>query len=123
MIIEQRAFSILVGLSFLATVLELVRRKKLREEYAWFWLLTGATIFLLAVFEPLVLFLARLVRAQAPTSIIYMLGILFLLLLNLHFSVSISTLKTRLKDLTQKIAISESRISESSFKDKKHNER
>ena len=103
--IEQKIFSIVVGLSILIIILELIRRRKLREEYSWLWIITGIIIFLLSAFDPLFIFLAHLLRAKAPTSVVYILGIIFLVLLNLHFSISISNLKTRLKELTQKIAL------------------
>lgn len=107
MLIEQKIFSILISLSILGIILELVRRRKLHEEYAWLWITTGIIILLLASFDPLIIFITRLFKAQAPTSVIYFLSLVFLLLINLHFSVSISTLKTNLKDLTQKSAILE----------------
>ncbi len=105
--IEQKIFSVVVGLCILIIILELIRRRKLREEYSWFWILTGLAVFLLSALDPLVLFIMGLVKAKAATSIVYMLGIIFLLLLNLHFSVAISNLKTRIKELTQKIALME----------------
>lgn len=110
--IEQKIFSVIVGLSILIIIFELIRRRKLREEYSWFWILTGLVVFLLSVLDPLVLFIMSLVKAKAATSVVYMLGIIFLLLLNLHFSISISNLKTRIKELTQKIALLETECKE-----------
>lgn len=107
MLFEQKIICIVISVIFLLLIIELVRRKKLREEYSLLWILTSIVILLLASFNPLLYFIADLFKAKAPTSVIYMLGIIFLLLINLHFSISISSLKTQVKRLAQKTALLE----------------
>ncbi len=107
---EQKIFSILVSAILFLIILGLIRRRKLREEYALLWFLISIIIFLLAAFEPLLNFIKHLLKAQAATSIVYMLGIFFLLLMNLHFSVTLSNLKNTLKDLAQKVALLDTKL-------------
>jgi hypothetical protein len=113
MSIEQKIFSIIVSVSLLLLILELIRRRKLREEYSVLWFLISMVIIILACSDRVLNFTTRLLKAKAPTSIVYMLGIVFLLLLNLHFSVSLSTLKNKLKELAQRIALLDAHLKKS----------
>ena len=112
--LRQRALAILLSIGLIILIFELVRRKKLREEYSWLWMLSGVVIFVLASWHSLLLSITRLLGIALPASTIFLLGVFFLILINLYFSVKISTLANQLKDLTQKQAILESSIEESS---------
>lgn len=105
--IKQKLLSIILSLILMGFILVLVKKRKLREEYSLLWLITGITIFCFAASEQLIYFIAHLVKAISPVSVIYLLGIMFLMILCLHFSVTISSLKTKLKELTQQIALLE----------------
>ena len=104
---RQKIVAVLIALGILVVILELVRRRKLREEYAALWLLTGVLLLLLAWNYSLLLWLTRLVGAVMPVSTLLFLGILFLLLVSLQFSVRLSTTTRRLKELNQKLALLE----------------
>ena len=45
--IRNRMVALIVSVGMLLLIIELVRRRKLREEYSWLWLLTVSTILLL----------------------------------------------------------------------------
>ena len=38
---QLRYFSIVAGLIIFASIIELVRRRRLREEYSWLWMAAG----------------------------------------------------------------------------------
>ena len=103
-------FAILSGLALLILVLELVRRRRLREEYSWLWLLIAVGYFLVAVWPNLSVWVARLVGSANPTSAFTFLGLLFLFLLSIQFSVQISRLAEQNKDLAQQIAILDAEV-------------
>src|SRR3989442_1636035 len=50
---HQQFFAVLTSIIVFFLILELVRRRRLREEYSWLWLLTGAAMIVLAVWERL----------------------------------------------------------------------
>ncbi|MEA1963816.1 MAG: DUF2304 domain-containing protein [Candidatus Aerophobetes bacterium] len=108
--LRQKIMAISLSVGLLIIIFELVRRKKLREEYSWLWMLTGVIILILAVWYDLLLFIAHLVGAALPASVLFFLGIFFLVLINLYFSVKVSTLTTQVKKLTQEIAILNRRV-------------
>lgn len=105
MLLRQRFFVILMGIGLLVLIFELVRRRKLREEYSWLWMLTGLGIFILAVWHDLLLFITRLIGAALPASTIFFFGVFFLVLINLYFSVKISRLTDQIGKLTQRLAL------------------
>ena len=104
------AFFFSIGMMLL--IVELVRRRKLREEYSWLWLLTGSVIILLLVWFSLLKWITHLIGAIVPSSALFFLAFLFLILVSLHFSVVISKLQDRNKDLAQRYALLELELRE-----------
>ena len=105
--IRNRMVALIVSLGMLLLIIELVRRRKLREEYSWLWLLTVSTILLLTVWFDLLRWITLLIGAMIPSSTIFMLAFLFLIFISLHFSVVISKLTNRNIELAQRYAFLE----------------
>ena len=110
--IRNKVVALAFGIMMLLLVIELVRRRKLREEYSWLWLMTGALILLLALWFDLLKWMTHLVGAITPSSTIFLFAFLFLILISLHFSVVISKLTGQNKDLAQRYAILQSELEE-----------
>jgi hypothetical protein len=106
--IRNEIVALIVGSGMLLLIIELVRRRKLREEYSWLWLLTGAVILILTIWFDLLKWITHLVGAVTPSSTIFLFAFLFLIFISLHFSVVISKLTDRNKDLAQRYALLES---------------
>lgn len=104
---QQKIVALVFSLGLLVLIIELVRRKKLREEYSFLWIITSFFIFLLVVWEGLFKLVMGLLGAQAPASTVFFCGIFFIVLISLHFSVKISRLTNQVKDLAQKLALME----------------
>lgn len=105
-----RANMVLVGSAIAVSlvILELVRRRRLREEYSWLWLLAAILYTLVATWPDFGLWLAHLVGSTNPVSAFAFLALVFLLLLCVQFSVQISRLTEQNKNLTQQLAILDS---------------
>lgn len=97
---------ILVGaLGVFFIVLEMVRRRTLREEYSLLWLLASFIYLVAALWPKSITFLAELIGVSSPVMAILFVGINFLILILIQFSIRLSRLTDRFKDLTQQIAI------------------
>jgi len=107
MTIQQKIFALIIGAGLFLVIIELVRRRKLAEEYSFIWLLTGFGIIVLILWYDLLEWLTRLIGAKTPTTTLFILGFVFLILINLYFSLKITKLTSQVKDLAQKLAISE----------------
>jgi len=105
--IRNKIVALAVGIGLLLIIVELVRRRKLREEYSWLWLLTGAVILLLTVWFDLLKWITHMVGAVMPSSTIFLCAFVFLILISLHFSVVISKLTDRNRELAQRYALLE----------------
>jgi hypothetical protein len=102
--------AILSAVALLLLVLEMVRRRRLREEYSWIWLLTAMGYLLVAVWPNLGVWVAGAIGSDNPQSTFTFIGLLFLFLISIQFSVQISSLTEQNKDLAQQIAILDSEI-------------
>lgn len=110
MLLRQKVVAILLSVGLIILIFELVRRRKLREECSWLWMLTGVVILILAVWYDLLVFITRLIGAALPASTLFFFGVFFLILINLYFSVKISTLTDQIKKLIQELAILTERV-------------
>lgn len=110
--IRNQIIALIVSMGMLILIIELVRRRKLREEYSWLWLLTGAVILILTVWFDLLKWMTHMVGAVTPSSTIFLFAFLFLILISLHFSVVISKLTDRNKELAQRYALLELELKE-----------
>jgi hypothetical protein len=110
--LRNKMLALLIGLGLLLLVIELVRRRKLREEYSWLWLMTGSVVILLSLWFDLLKWITTQVGAIAPSSTIFLFAFLFLIFISLHFSVVISKLTDRNKELAQKFALLELELRE-----------
>ena len=105
MFLHQKIFAIVASILIMIIVVELVRRRRLREEYSWLWLLTGAVIILLVVWYDLLLFITHFIGAIAPTTTLFIFGLLFLMLISLHYSLQISKLSHQVKEMAQQLTL------------------
>ncbi len=97
--------SILICIFLLAYVFELVRRRYLNEEYSVTWLITGLMMLVLSIWDELLQGISELVGATLYTSTLFFFGMLFLVVICLHFSIRISALTNQVRTLTQDIGI------------------
>ncbi len=102
---NQRIFAIIAALGTLLFILELVRRRRLKEEYSWLWILTSMTMIVLVSWYGLIEHISSLIGAVLPTTTLFIFALLFLLLISVHFSTVISRLSQQIRRLTQELAI------------------
>ena len=105
MTMHQRIFAFILAMGLFIFIVDLVRRRKLQEEYAMLWLIAGASIAVLSICYPLVVLITRIIGAAAPMSTLFFLGLFFLISINIHYSVKISRLSKRIKDQAQELAL------------------
>ena len=108
---HQRVVIVLSAFALMVLIFELVRKRRLREEYSWLWLLTGVFILALAfVPEKQLMWLAEGLGSKNPPAAIFFLAFCFVTLLCLQFSVRLSRMTEHVKTLAQKIALLEQDI-------------
>lgn len=100
-----------LGSTFIiAVVVELIRRGRLKEKYAILWLLSGIVMVAVSLARPLWDRLSLAVGVYYPPSFLFLAAIVFLILINLHYSMVISGLTDRSNRLAQEIALLKTEI-------------
>lgn len=101
---KLQIIAIVVSSALLIVILELVRRRRLSERYALLWLGSAAVLLVLSAWSDLLNRVADLVGVATPTNMLFAVAFGFVLLLLLHFSVTISRLSEENKLLAQETA-------------------
>jgi hypothetical protein len=102
--------SIIGSLGIFLTVIELIRRNYLKERYSLIWLAASFLLILFSVWRNLLHFIARTFGIFYPPSFLFLLAIVFLILLLLHFSTIISSLSEKNTRLAQELGVIKSRL-------------
>jgi len=97
--------SVCLSVVLLLYILEMVRRRRLREEYSILWLFGSGVILLLSIKQSWLIYLAQAVGIAYPPSFLFLIGILFIMLILIHFSIAISKLYQMNKRMAQDIAL------------------
>ena len=107
---------ILIGtlsIILLLITFELIRKGRLREEYSILWLFTGVVIWIFSLSPEFFLshFFTRITGVFYLSAVV-LIAFVFLLLIVFHFSVVISKLTDRNKELAQRHALLELEFNE-----------
>lgn len=109
-----------LGLSLITIIFELVRRKKFREELSLAWFAVGMAIMASSVVDLVIDPIAQKLGIGYPPALVFVWVIFFLILALLYFSVLISDLKGKMKELSQKIALLEFKLKEKDKQEDSH---
>lgn len=96
--------SILTSAVLLLYILEMVRRRRLREEYSILWLAGGAVLLVFSLKKDWLEWASNAVGIYYPPSFLFLIGLLFILLILIHFSITISRLYQMNKKMAQELA-------------------
>jgi hypothetical protein len=97
--------SIVFSVVFLIIVIELVRKNKLQERYSLLWILLAMSLLILSLMPPLVDRLAGCLEIKSPPSLLFLLGLVYLVAYNLHLTTVVSSQAEKVTRLAQEIAL------------------
>ena len=104
-LLGQRVEVIILAIIVCALIFELVRRKHLMERYAILWLTAGATVLILGLWQGLLSTLSHAVGIYYPPSALFAVAFVFVLVMLVHFSMTVSRLSDENKVLAQRLAL------------------
>jgi hypothetical protein len=107
MTVHQKIASTLIALVMVGLIFYLVRKRRLREDYALIWIACALAMLGVVWFYQALVLATDLIGARTPTTTLFLFTFIFVLLLCLKFSISLSRLKTQVKELSQKLALLE----------------
>lgn len=89
----------------LAVMVELLRRRQLREKYAALWLLVGLAVLTLAVFPGLLAWVAVALGFEVPANFLFLVALILLLGVTVHLSWELSRVEEETRSLAEDIGI------------------
>jgi len=108
--VRARIFAVVLGLVVSLFVINLVRTKKLKEEFALLWLLTSIVLVLTPLVIDYLDLVAYALGIEYPPALIFLLAIVSLLFILFQFSMRISRFSDQIKVLIQEVAVLRARI-------------
>jgi hypothetical protein len=110
MTVASYIFGILAALITLVVVVEMLRRRRLRERHAVWWLVAGILALIVGVFPSTLEWAASLVGVQVPANLVFFVSIAILFLVCIQHSADLTKLEEQTRVLAEKIAMHDIRL-------------
>ena len=103
---SHRLVLVVIALALMSVlvVLNLLRKRKLREEYALWWFLVVAIAGAFGLFPRVGWWITNAIGASYPFSTLIIFSFVFILFTLIYFSMKVSILSDQVRDLTQNAA-------------------
>lgn len=88
-----------------AVMVDLLRRRQLREKYAVLWLVVGLAVAAIAIFPRLLREVADLFGVKTPSNLLFFVAGLVLLVVCVQLSYEVSRLEDETRALAEEVAI------------------
>jgi len=104
-VIRTHLIAAVCGLVVLAAMVELLRRRQLREKYAILWLGVSVVVVVLAAFPGLLNWVAHRFGIADPPNLLLFAAVLVLLLVAVHLSWEASRLEEETRTLAEEVGL------------------
>jgi hypothetical protein len=113
-----RVVATIVSGAIVFSVVELIRRNRLKEKYSLLWLVASLVILFFSVSRKALETVSLFVGIYYPPSFIFLIASLFLIVINIHFSTVISELSEKNNSLAQEMALLRESLEENARSEK-----
>jgi hypothetical protein len=96
----------------LVVVIELLRRRQLRERHAVWWLMAGTLALITGVFPGVLTWAAGLLGIGIPTNLVFFVSIAILVLVCIQHSAELTRLESKTRTLAESVALLDLRLRE-----------
>ncbi|HEY0258767.1 MAG TPA: DUF2304 domain-containing protein [Lacisediminihabitans sp.] len=103
-------FGIVSALLALGVVVELLRRRQLRERHAIWWLIAGTLALIVGVFPSTLEWAASLIGIEVPLNLVFFVSIAVLFLVCLQHSAELTRLEAKTRTLAERVALQDLRL-------------
>jgi NO-binding membrane sensor protein with MHYT domain len=97
--------AVAVSASLLVLVVELVRRRRLTEEYSFIWIVCAAALLGLSVWRHVLELAATALGVHYPPAVLLLVLTLFVVVVSLYFSVVVSRHQKQIEALVEEVAL------------------
>ncbi|MDJ0324899.1 DUF2304 domain-containing protein [Cryobacterium sp. PH31-AA6] len=103
-------FGIVAAVIALLLVIEMLRRRRLRERHAVWWILAGVLALIIGVFPQLVSWAATAVGIEVPINLVFFVSLTLLVFVCVQHSAELTDLESKTRLLAEHIAFQSNRI-------------
>jgi hypothetical protein len=89
----------------LTVIFEMLRRHKLREKYAIFWVFLSVLIVIVAIFPATLIWAAKVTGVEVPSNLLFFVASLVLLAVNVQLSSEVGRLEERVRTLAEEMGL------------------
>ncbi len=114
MTLASYIFGIVSAALILVVVIELLRRRHLRERHAVWWFIAGVLALVAGIFPQSLEWAASIVGIEVPINLVFFVSIAILFLVLLQHSSELTKLESKTRTLAERIALLELTVRESS---------
>ncbi len=104
-ITKAQILAVFVSLTLFFFILNLIRKKSIKEEYSLLWISVSLIFIVFSVWREGLDFFARLVGVAYPPAALFLILLVSIFLILIEFSVIISKLSDRNKNLAQELGL------------------
>ena len=97
--------SIVVSGALLVTIIELVRRGRLTEEYSFIWIVCAVALLALSLWRNLLDLAAATLGVHYPPAVLLLILTFFVVIVSLYFSVVVSRHRKHIEKLVEEVAL------------------
>ena len=102
--------SVGVSAALLVTIIELVRRRRLTEDYSFIWIVSAVALLALSLWRNLLDLAASALGVHYPPAVLLLVLTFFVVIVSLYFSVVISRHRKDIERLVEELALLEAEV-------------
>ena len=110
MTVATYIFGVLSALLTLGVVVEMLRRRRLRERHAVWWLIAGTMALVIGVFPAVLEWAADLIGIEVPLNLVFFVSVAVLFLVCIQHSAELTDLEAKTRTLAEHVALQQLRI-------------
>ncbi|MDP9322570.1 MAG: DUF2304 domain-containing protein [Acidobacteriota bacterium] len=102
--------SVAVSGALLVTIIELVRRRRLTEDYSFIWIVCAVALLALSLWRNLLDLAASALGVHYPPAVLLLVLTFFVVIVSLYFSVVVSRHRKDIERLVEELALLEAEV-------------
>ena len=108
----QYTLGIIASVATFAIVIEMLRRRRLRERHAGWWIVAGLFAIIISVFPSTLRFASELLGFEVPVNLVFFLSLFILFLVALQHSSELTKLESHNRSLVERLIVLELKVKE-----------
>lgn len=112
----QYVLGIVAALLTFGIVIEMLRRRRLRERHAGWWLVAGTFAVIISVFPGILEAVAAALGFEVPVNLVFFVSLFILFLVALQHSSELTQLEAHHRSIVERLVVLELRVDESERK-------